>query len=279
MTKIAFVQCEVIDADVERNFAVLESTLSAIRDDTDIVVFPELFLQGFLTNEEVTELALAPDSHIFRKIIDLSRINAVVIAFGFAERRDDEFYNALAWISPDGVVEIYRKNYLWLCDKDIYSPGNNNKVVEHQNLKFGLAICFDIEFPESGRAVAQQGSEVLIVSNGNMHPYGAVHRIAAQARAVENHCYVVMCNRTGHSRGRSFVGDSLVVTPHGDIVCELGTEPGIGYVEIDASVIAKSKSAYNYLECLNGLPVPSRPMNDHSGGVLSDREACTGDEQ
>ncbi len=268
MTKIAFVQCEVSDADIKRNFAALETVLATIHDDTDIVVFPELFLQGFLTSDEVGELALAPDSDIFRIIVAMSRLQGITIAIGFAERVDNAYYNALAWISPDGHVEIYRKNYLWICDKDIYSPGNNIKVVQHEDLKIGLAICFDIEFPEAGRALAQEGAEVLIVSNGNMAPYGAVHRIAAQARAIENHCYVVMCNRTGSSRGRTFVGDSLVVAPDGSIVCELGTEKGIGYFEIDKNVIADSKAAYNYLDCLNGLAMPS-PLLENDGSISS----------
>ena len=248
MSKIAIVQCEVFDTDVERNLATLEAALHSLSDDTDIVVFPELFLTGFLTRAEIDAVALQSQSDAIRKVEELSERYGVVVSVGFAERDQNQFFNSVAWIQPNHPAKVYRKNYLWLSDVGIFSEGRGGLVQSYQDLNFGIAICFDIEFPETGRALANAGAEVFLVSNGNMQPYGHVHRIAAQARAIENHCYVIMCNRVGSSNDHDFVGDSLVVDPMGKIVVEMGATPGVAYVEIDKEKIRSSQASYCYLE-------------------------------
>jgi len=91
----------------------------------------------------------------------------------------------------------YRKTHLWASDKGVFHPGNRMMTCEWNGLRVGILICYDIEFPETARALATLGADLLIVTNGNMDPYGMVHRNAIIARAMENQVFAVMVNRCG----------------------------------------------------------------------------------
>ena len=61
---------------------------------------------------------------------------------------------------------------------------------EIDGVRIGLIVCYDVEFPETSRALARLGAQLIVALDGNMSPYGPVHR-----RAVENQCYAVLVNR------------------------------------------------------------------------------------
>ena len=61
----------------------------------------------------------------------------------------------------------------------------------------GLLICFDIEFLETARMLANKGAEIILVLDGMMKPHGHVHRRVVPVRALENQVYVLMANRVG----------------------------------------------------------------------------------
>jgi len=108
-------------------------------------------------------------------------------------------------------------------------------------------ICYDIEFPETARALATLGADLLIVTNGNMDPYGMVHRNAIIARAMENQVFAVMVNRCGEGDGLTFAGGSCMVDPFGNVLVECGREPVQLAIDIDLSQLATSRSQYRYL--------------------------------
>ncbi|MBL4802170.1 MAG: hypothetical protein JKY45_09760 [Emcibacter sp.] len=243
-----------MDADVQKNLAKLTQVINEIEDGTDLVLFPELFLHGFVNSEEIEQVSETSDGPALKAVMVLAQEKNITIIVGFAERKSGRFYNSVAWVSPKAIEFIYRKTYLWVCDENVFEKDDNYPVIDFGDLTFGCAICFDIEFPETGRALSGQGANVILVSNGNMNPYGMVHRVSAQARALENHAFVIMCNRVGSARGLEFVGDSVVVGPDGKILAELGDAERVEYFEIDKAAILKSKENYNYLEQISSMP-------------------------
>ena len=100
-------------------------------------------------------------------------------------------------MTPEGIALQYRKTHLWPSERSDFSPGDRFTTVLWRGVRVGLLICYDIELPETSRALAQLGAEVVIVTNGNMDPYGPVHRTAIMARAQENQLFAVMVNRVG----------------------------------------------------------------------------------
>jgi len=116
-------------------------------------------------------------------------------------------------------------------------------------VRVGLLICYDIEFPESARALAQLGAELLIVTNGNMDPYGPTHRTAIMARAQENQAFALMVNRVEEGDGGLlFAGGSALVDPLGSLLFEAGREEGQFKVELDLKQLQVARQDYRYLE-------------------------------
>ncbi len=86
--------------------------------------------------------------------------------------------------------------------------------------------------------------------NGNMSSYANVHYVLTKARAIENQCFVIICNSVGVGHGGEFVGESLVVSPTGEVITKLGSTQEIVEVEIDLRGIKQSKSNYSYLNLI-----------------------------
>jgi (R)-amidase len=112
----------------------------------------------------------------------------------------------------------------------------------------GALVCYDVEFPEPARVLATLGCGLIALCNGNMDPYGEVHRRAIVARAQENQLFVAMANRVGAGRDERFAGGSMVVGPDGAVLAELAGGEGVLSVGIDVAQVAACRRSYNYLE-------------------------------
>lgn len=212
--KVELVQIAGRDGDTAHN---LERALAAIADcaaDTELVVFPETHLTGFPSEDNIAALAEPLDGPTVSAVQRVARERNVSVAIGIAEADAGRYYNTTLLIAPDGIALKYRKTHLWASDRGIFTPGDRYATALWNGIRVGLLVCFDIEFPESARALGQLGAELIIVTNGNMDPYGPTHRTAIMARAMENQAYAVMVNRVGHGDGGLvFAGGSAVVDP------------------------------------------------------------------
>jgi (R)-amidase len=86
------------------------------------------------------------------------------------------FYNTSVLVTPDGIALRYRKTHLWPSERGLFQPGDRYVTALWKGVRVGILICYDIEHPESARALGQLGAELILVTNGNMDPYGPVHR-------------------------------------------------------------------------------------------------------
>lgn len=119
------------------------------------------------------------------------------------------------------------------------APGNTPIVVSTPCGRIGMAVCYDVRFPELFRVLQEQGAEILSLPSAFTAPTGKAHwELLARARAVENLCYVLAPAQSGiHPNGRETWGDSLIVDPWGQVLSRV-TEPGPGLAvaEIDRTV-------------------------------------------
>lgn len=119
------------------------------------------------------------------------------------------------------------------------APGKNATVVSTPSGRVGMAVCYDVRFPELFRELQAQGAEILSLPSAFTAPTGKAHwELLVRARAVENLCYVLAPAQSGiHPNGRETWGDSLIVDPWGQVlsrVTEAG--PGLAVAEIDRTV-------------------------------------------
>jgi predicted amidohydrolase len=119
------------------------------------------------------------------------------------------------------------------------APGSQTTVVHTPIGHVGLAVCYDVRFPELFRVLQGQGAEILSLPSAFTAPTGKAHwELLARARAVENLCYVLAPAQSGlHPNGRETWGDSLIVDPWGQVVSRVtDAGPGVAVAEIDRTV-------------------------------------------
>lgn len=247
---IELIQLAGRDGDVSFNLARACKAISSVSDSTDLVVFPETYLTGFPTRDNIAKIAEPLSGSSIMEIHRLAKLKNVAVVIGIAESHEGKYYNTTVIVTPEeGVLAYYRKTHLWETDKNIFTAGDRFTSVEYKGVRIGLLICFDIEFPESARALAELDTELLVVTNGNMDPYGPTHRTAIMARAQENQCYAVMVNRVGEGDDfLVFSGGSCVVDPAGEMLHEAGREPCRLFITINPKQAEEYQQAYHYIK-------------------------------
>ncbi|HHM06213.1 MAG TPA: carbon-nitrogen hydrolase family protein [Gammaproteobacteria bacterium] len=118
-------------------------------------------------------------------------------------------------------------------------PGTAAPVVDTPFGRMGLAVCYDLRFPELFRCLLDQGLELLVVPSAFTAITGSAHwEILVRARAVENLCYMVAAAQGGyHANGRETHGDSMIVDPWGVVLDRLPRGSGVVMAELDRDCI------------------------------------------
>ena len=108
----------------------------------------------------------------------------------------------------------------------------------------GLTICYDLRFPQLFQRLSEAGAEVIAVPAAFTVPTGKAHwQVLMRARAIESELFIVAAAQAGHHEdGRDTYGHSLVADPWGELLFEMGSEPGLGFAEIDLSRISEVRS-------------------------------------
>lgn len=127
----------------------------------------------------------------------------------------------------------------------MYEGGNRAVVVPDTPVgKLGLTICYDLRFPELFQRLSEAGAEVIAVPAAFTVPTGRAHwQVLMRARAIEAELFIVAAAQAGHHEdGRATYGHSLVADPWGELLLEMGGEPGMAFAEIDLGRIADVRS-------------------------------------
>jgi predicted amidohydrolase len=153
----------------------------------------------------------------------------------------------------DGAGEVRaRYDKIHLFDVDLptgeswresamYDAGGEAVIVADTPVgKLGLTICYDLRFPELFQRLSEAGAEVIAVPAAFTVPTGRAHwQVLMRARAIEAELFIVAAAQAGHHEdGRDTYGHSLVADPWGELLLEMGGEPGLAFAEIDLSRIA-----------------------------------------
>ena len=170
---------------------------------------------------------------------------------------ETRFANRSFLIGPTGEIAArYDKIHMFDVDisetetyreSDGYRPGAHAVVADAGFAKIGMAVCYDVRFPYLFRALAHAGAGVLTVPAAFSTVSGAAHwHTLLRARAIENGCWVLAPAQTGaHSvregRPRASYGHSLAVAPWGEIVLDMGTEPGVAVFDMDLGAVAEAR--------------------------------------
>lgn len=228
--KIMLCQQAATYADKVANLATIERLAAGAKAfDVDVLIFPELFLTGYHLKNQLKLLAEPIDGPSITRIRQIARQNQTAIICGFPEKVDECVFNSAAAIDKNGeIAYCHHKVFLFGDDeKALFTPGNEFKTFELAGRQCGLSICYDIEFPEVARHIAQSGASILFNPTANMYPYTQVPLSLVRARALENGLVTVYANLCGEENGLRYTGQSAIVLPDGTDLVRAGYDPAI----------------------------------------------------
>lgn len=171
---------------------------------------------------------------------------------------DGRFANRSFLIGPSGqIVARYDKIHMFDVDvgpteryreSEAYRPGTKAVLAEAGFARIGMAICYDLRFPQLFRRLSQAGANVLTLPAAFNDTTGAAHwESLIRARAIENTCFVLAPAQCGthaaHAgKPRRTHGHSLAVAPWGEVLADGGTEPGVTLVDLDLARVAEARA-------------------------------------
>jgi predicted amidohydrolase len=157
-----------------------------------------------------------------------------LVVGGFCELGEDgRLYNSCALVDGEGVRAVYRKIHLWDEESTWFVPGSEcAPVVETDLGRIGLAVCYDIEFPELTRGLALNGAELLAMPTNWPRGWAwdsdvPILTTLARSTAYLNRVYVALCDRGGSERGLDFEGGSVITSPDGRVLAGPPSLPGV----------------------------------------------------
>ena len=257
-------------SDLKENLRLTrELAAQAAADGARLFALPECF--AFLGMREgdkfpVTEVLDAKQpGPVLATVLDIASEHGMwVSAGGIAERLESEAelpperitsaYNTHIVVSPKReLVGRYRKIHLFdvdipgkatLRESDNTTAGTEIVATATDLGTLGLAICYDLRFPELFRTLAVRNqAQVLLVPAAFTAHTGAAHwHTLLRARAIENQCWVIAAAQTGHhNEKRESYGHSLIIDPWGTVVAEQASGTGLAMAEIDLRAIEDTR--------------------------------------
>jgi len=252
--RLALLQTTPSAADTEIGLARLDVAAGrTAASGAALLVTPEMFLTGYAIGADaVARLAEPADGPTGRAASAIARRHGIALLYGWPERGDDgAVYNAVRLVDAGGVERaVYRKTHLFgALDRAQFRAGDRvSTVIELAGLKLGLAICYDIEFPEVARGLALAGAEAILVPTANMAPFESVATRLVPARAEENTVFVAYANYVGREADFAYCGLSCVVGPDGDDLARAGpSEEALLIVDLDPARLIAARARVTYL--------------------------------
>jgi predicted amidohydrolase len=247
---IAGLQHHGVSGDVDANLAILsEAAREAASRGARILVTPEMFVTGYNIGERLAPLA-TPD--LAGRVAAIARDVGIAIVAGLPEPLPSGgLANALVFVDSDGTELLrYRKTHLFGdLDRGLFEAGDAlPRAVEIDGVSVSVLICYDVEFPETVRAAALDGADVVIVPTAQMEPYAHIAERLIPVRAWENQVHVVYVNRVGTEDDLTYVGRSSIVSPEAEILDSLGPDAtGLMIATIDPEVTRRARRENPYL--------------------------------
>ncbi|MBN2324722.1 MAG: hypothetical protein JXQ30_13395 [Spirochaetes bacterium] len=236
--------------DARKNIDTAVSLLkTASQQRPDFIILPEMF-EIVVKPVEAVKHAHSVPSCLTDLLSGFAKENGVnLIGGSFFEKEGDKVFNTCIVFDRKGEVRgKYRKMHLFdafgYAESSGIAYGKEPLLCELDGLRFGVAVCYDIRFPEIFRHYAVQGAEAVFLPACFFQPNHDHWLLNIRSRALDNSIFVATANQTG----RWWVGRSMVANPWGVNVAGLGVEEGIYAYDMDLSVIDGTREKLPLLE-------------------------------
>ncbi|PYI29250.1 nitrilase family protein [Aspergillus indologenus CBS 114.80] len=284
--KLALVQL-ASGADKAVNLAHARSkVLEAANAGASLIVLPECFNSPYGTQffPKYAETLLpspptkeqSPSYHALAAIAAEAKAYLVGGSIPELEPATNQYYNTSLVFSPSGaLIGTHRKTHLFDIDipgkitfkeSEVLSPGNQLTVVDLPDYgKIGLAICYDIRFPEAAMIAARKGAFLLVYPGAFNTTTGPLHwSLLARGRAVDNQVYTALCSPARDLEASYHAwGHSLIVDPSAKVLAETEEKEDIIYADLDDETIQSTRK---------GIPIYTQRRFDLYPDVSAGRQ-------
>jgi N-carbamoyl-D-amino-acid hydrolase len=248
---------------VERMLALLEG---AIREGCELIVYPEMALTTYFPKRIREDFDQFFETEVPPKALEplLRRAAAarVAVHVGFCEKADGTYFNTALLTDRDGrLCGTFRKihlpgtkvpdGYAQVHEPYYFAHGDTGyKVFDAAGARVGVAICQDRRYPESYRALALQGAEIILI--GYNTPISALaldlNELCMRAGAYANLCFVVGVAKAGVEDGVELIAGSCVIDPQGQVLARAATRVDeLVVARIDLDQMAPLRKRWNFL--------------------------------
>ncbi len=210
----------------------------------ELVVLPELWSTAYDLEHAATHGTLI-DAGMFATIAQVAREYQIAVVGSLLEWREGKAYNTAIYFDAQGkALGVYRKLHLVpMLDEHLYLTGGNDaQIFEAAFGKFALGVCYDLRFPELWRHYALGGACIAFLPAE--WPIQRIQhwRALVPARAIENQMFFVACNRVGTSKDQTFGGNSMIVSPWGDVLAQADEHETLLIAPIDLALVDDARA-------------------------------------
>lgn len=223
--KLAALQMRAVPGDVEANLTRIASAArDAARQGASILVAPELVITGYGARDAICEEAQTIDGERIAQLAGIAKSSGIAILAGFAERDGPLLRNSAVYVDGESRPVVYRKSNLYgPYEHDLFAQaGPETVIVERGGLRFGILICYDVEFPENVRRLAVAGVDAVLVPTALPADDEAafIARKLVPVRAFENRVHVLYADHCGGDDRFSYAGLSVIAAPDGALLAQ-----------------------------------------------------------
>ncbi len=244
----------------EENLLAAEAAVARAAEGAELVMLPELFNTSYEVQDWPSVAECVPDGPSCARLSAMARRHGIYLLGGsIPELHDGRVYNTATLWNPAGELLLtHRKVHLFDVDipggitfteSDFLAAGDGFSVVQTELGTIGVAICFDVRFPEPFREMALLGADVVLLPAAFNTTTGPVHwELQLRCRAVENTVYMAGCSAAPHPEvGYPAWGHSMWVDPFGTVAASAGREPEIVRGHFDRQRLEEVRSALPFL--------------------------------
>lgn len=223
--------------DIQRNYTRAEEMIAEAADKgARLVVFPEFM--NYIGSPNADSFENIPDGEACRRMSAAAKKHHMWVHLGsIYEKTEEKPYNTSVLFSPEGEINaVYRKLHLAdiqlhpkrppYLESDYVSRGDRIVVADTDFAKIGMAICYDLRFPEMYRLMSDKGASIICNPACFSTITGEGHwEVLLRSIAILNHCYVLASNHCGNKpNGHRLWGHSMIIDPWGTVIAQAGQD-------------------------------------------------------
>ncbi|MBB6403729.1 carbon-nitrogen hydrolase family protein [Arthrobacter sp. AZCC_0090] len=249
---LSVLQANAVVLDVDANLETIDSAAQrAAAAGSALLLTPELFPVGYAPLRLHSEFDPAALPGIRQRLAGIARTRGIGLVYSLpAPAADGGWHISATLLDAHGAVLLdYNKVHLFGGEeRNAFSAAQvAPAVVDFNGIKTSLLICYDVEFPETVRAAATRGAELVLVPTALSKGFESVPQVLIRARALESQVNVAYANHSGHEEGCDFLGGSVIAGPDGALLAAAGNGPALLFAGIGTDTVRAAREEVPYL--------------------------------